>query len=214
MGHYGSGKTSIAASFALEIKSLGREVTVADLDIVNPYYRTKDWAKEFEENGVGLVALPYANTNLDLPSLPSEIYGLLQRRDLNVVLDIGGDDRGAYALGRFRGMILEENDFDNYFVVNFLRPLTRTPDEALESMYEIAAASGIPFTGIVNNTNLGPETDARIILDGLARCRELSERSGLSIVFTTVEKPELLSDFKDADFGAEGLKQIKVKRII
>ena len=214
MGHYGSGKTSLAANFALDIRRSGNAVSVADIDIVNPYYRTKDWADEFASEGIELIALPYANTNLDLPSLPSEIYGLLQRRDRYAVLDIGGDDRGALALGRFRDMIKEEGNYDAWFVVNFKRPLTRTPEEALASMAEIAEAARMNFTGIVNNTNLSLETTAETVINGALLSKRLSEQSGLPLVYTAVEDPGLIPEGTNVFFGTEGIKKVKIKRIL
>ena len=100
-GHYGSGKTNIAVNYALKLKSLGYDTAIADLDIVNPYFRTKDSEAELRAAGVDVIALPFANTNVDLPSLPSEAYSLVQNREKHAVIDVGGDDSGAYALGRF-----------------------------------------------------------------------------------------------------------------
>ncbi|MBQ6901722.1 MAG: hypothetical protein IJN71_01765 [Oscillospiraceae bacterium] len=186
-GHYGSGKTNIAVNWALHLRRLGHEVAIADIDVVNPYFRTKDSQAELVEAGVEVVALPFANTSVDLPSLPAEVYGLVQRRDKKVVMDIGGDDRGAYALGRYRPYILEENDFANLFVANFYRPLTTTAEDAFEIMREIEAAAGIPFTGIVNNSNIGVETRLCDIVGTFPMAEKLSELSGLPIVMTTAE---------------------------
>ncbi len=187
-GHYGSGKTNIAVNFALHQRKKGFPVAIADIDVVNPYFRTKDSQRELEAAGVEVIALPFANTSVDLPSLPQEVYGLVQRRDKKVVMDIGGDDRGAYALGRYRPYILEEGDFDNLFVVNFFRPLTRTAEEAYEVFREVEAAAGIPFTGIVNNSNIGPETKISDIINTKALAEELASLCGVPVVMTTAEK--------------------------
>ena len=136
-GHYGSGKTNLAVNYALSLRRKGLEVSLADLDIVNPYFRSKDSADQLEEAGVRVIALPFANSSVDLPSLPSSAYSLVQDRSRYAVLDIGGDDRGAYALGRFVPYILEENDYDMFCVVNFYRPLTTTPEEELAVLREI-----------------------------------------------------------------------------
>ena len=214
LGHYGSGKTNIAANYAIRLRNTGRQVSLADIDIVNPYFRTKDWKEDFEKAGVELVALPFANTNLDLPAIPSEVYGLLQRRDRLAVFDIGGDDRGAYALGRFRPLILEEGDYDMFFVVNFLRPLTRTPQEAIESMREIEAAAGIGFTGIIHNTNLGAETTPELIERYAKSAAGLSELSGLPLRFTTVDRELHFSPAEGTYYGTEGIFPITIKRVI
>ena len=99
-GHYGSGKTNIAVSYALRLRAEGKTVTVADLDIVNPYFRTKDSRADFEAAGIRLIASEYANSNVDIPALPSELYRVTAEREAYAVLDVGGDDRGALALDR------------------------------------------------------------------------------------------------------------------
>ena len=133
-GHYGSGKTNIAVNLAQAIKREYATVTLADLDIVNPYFRSKDSATELEEAGIRLICSNYANSNVDIPALPPDLYALTDDRSMRAIIDVGGDDRGAYALGRYTPYILEENDYSMVFVANFYRPLTRTAEEALEVM--------------------------------------------------------------------------------
>lgn len=186
-GHYGSGKTNLAVNYALALKKKGLDVKIADLDIVNPYFRTKDSEKELEEAGIPLISPAYANSNVDLPALPQELYSFVQRRDFYGVLDVGGDDRGAYALGRYTPYILEENDYRMVFVANFYRPLTQTPEDALEVMLEIEMACGIRFTCIVNNSNLGNLTTAADVAATEEKTSKLSEISGLPIWFTSAE---------------------------
>ena len=187
-GHYGSGKTNIAVNYAFALKREGRAVAIADLDIVNPYFRTKDSEQELTEAGIEVVSLPFANSNVDLPSLPSETYGLGQRKDRNVIMDIGGDDRGAYALGRFVPFIREENDFDLFYVVNFYRPLTQTPSDAYEVLREIEAAAGLPFTAVINNSNLGAETTPEDVAATFGKTDELCALCGLPLAFTSVDE--------------------------
>ncbi|MBQ6476018.1 MAG: hypothetical protein IJJ34_07400 [Clostridia bacterium] len=185
-GHYGSGKTNIAVNYALHLRKQGLPVIIADLDIVNPYFRTKDSAKELEEAGIEVIASPYANSNLDIPALPEKMYRVCRDHSVYAVIDVGGDDQGAVALGRYTPEILEEGNYEMIFVANAFRPLTRKPEEALEVMREIEAAGGIPFTAIVNNANLGEETSAEDVLRGEAFCRELSRLSGLPVAFTSI----------------------------
>ena len=187
-GHYGSGKTNIAVNYALWLKEQGKDVIIADMDIVNPYFRTKDSIEVLENNGIELISPEFANSNVDLPALPQEMYRVVQDRSKYAVLDIGGDDRGAYALGRYTPSILDENDYEMVFVANFYRPLTTTPEEALEVMQEVSAAAGIKFTAIVNNSNVGWETTADDILATVNKAEQLSKLSGLPILFTTAEK--------------------------
>lgn len=184
-GHYGSGKSNLAVNYALRLRENGLPAALADIDIVNPYFRSADSKKELEAAGVQVISLPFANSNVDLPSLPQEVYGLVQRRDVYAVLDVGGDDRGALALGRYVPYILEEGNFANLFVVNFYRPLTQTASAALEVLREIEQAACLPFTGIVNNSNLGRETTEADVERTAILLRELSALTGLPAVFTS-----------------------------
>lgn len=187
-GHYGSGKTNIAVNYALYLAREGKRVCIADLDIVNPYFRTKDSERELNDAGITLVSPRYANSNVDLPALPAESYRLVQDRSTYGVMDIGGDDRGAYALGRFADAIKAEGDYRMAFVVNCHRPLTSTVEDAIEIMREIEAACGLKFTCIVNNSNLGPETTADTVRSSLDFVNGLSEATGLPVwMHTAVE---------------------------
>ena len=187
-GHYGSGKTNIAVNYALALAGEGKPVCIADLDIVNPYFRTADSAKDLKAAGVELISPRFANSNVDLPALPAEAYRLVQDRSAYAVMDIGGDDRGAYALGRYVPYIKAENNYRMAFVANASRPLTRTPAEALEVMREIEAACGLKFTCIVNNTNLASETAPQTVLDSVSYVEELSRLSGLPVWLHTAER--------------------------
>ncbi len=191
-GHYGSGKTNVAVNIAAELKKSREIVTVADLDIVNPYFRTKDSAAFFEEQGIRLICSAYANSNVDIPALPQEMYALTDDRSMTAVLDIGGDDRGALVLGRLAPKILLENNYEMLMVINCYRPLTRDAVSTLEVMREIEQAGGIRFTGLVNNSNLGIMTTAEDILASRDYAEEVSGLSGLPVVMTSVRQ-ELLA---------------------
>lgn len=187
-GHYGSGKTNIAVNYAIKLSEEGKKVCIADLDIVNPYFRTKDSEEELKAHGIDLISPQYANTNVDLPALPAESYRLVQDKSVYGIMDIGGDDRGAYALGRFVEAIKEENDYRMVFVANCYRPLTGTVDGAIEIMREIEAACGLNFTCIVNNSNLGNFTTAETVTDSYGYINELCERTGLPLFMHTAVK--------------------------
>ena len=187
-GHYGSGKTNIAVNYALALKKQLDMVMLADLDIVNPYYRAKDSARELEEKGIRVISSFFANSNVDLPALPQEIYAITDDRRWTCVLDVGGDDRGALALGRLVPAIREEDDYEMLLVVNRFRPLTRDAESIMEVVAEIETACRLPFTGIVNNSNLGAETTAEDVLSSLGYAEEVSRRSGLPICMTTAEE--------------------------
>ncbi len=186
-GHYGSGKTNIAVNYALHLAKEGKKVCIGDLDIVNPYFRTKDSEAELQAAGIDLISPQFANTNVDLPALPAEAYRLVEDKNTYAIMDIGGDDRGAYALGRYAPALLEENNYRMAFVANCYRPLTRTPEDALEVMREIEAACGISFTCIVNNSNLGQETTTQTVLESADYIEKLCELSNLPLWLTTAE---------------------------
>jgi len=186
-GHYGSGKTTVAVNLALALRQETQDpVTLADLDIVNPYFRSKDRQSELTEAGVRFICSPYANSNVDIPALPQEMYAITHDRSHRVVMDVGGDDRGALALGRLSPDILAENDYEMLLVVNRFRPLTRDAESVLQIKAEIEAAGHLPFTGIVNNSHLGSATTEEDILSSLAYAEEISSLTSLPILLTSV----------------------------
>lgn len=194
-GHYGSGKTNIAVNYAKYLHNKGLKVSVADLDIVNPYFRTKDSSKDLEEAGIKLICSPYANSNVDVPALPQELYSVIDDTSYYSVLDVGGDDRGALALGRFVPALKIENSYEMLLVINCFRPLSRNPEDTVEIMKEIEAACGLKFTGIANNSNLGEITTADDILSSVEYAEKISEYTGLPIRMTCV-KDTLAADEK------------------
>ena len=165
----------------------GKQVCIADLDIVNPYFRTADSAKELSDAGITLIAPQFANSNVDLPALPSEAYRLIADRSVYGIMDIGGDDRGAYALGRYAPSILEEDNYRMVYVVNCFRPLTATAEDALEIMREIEAACSMRFTHLINNPNLGEETTPATVLSSLDYINRLSKLSALPVWYHAVK---------------------------
>ena len=206
-GHYGSGKTNLAVNRALALRAAGYPVAIADLDIVNPYFRTKDSAAELAAAGIPLISPAFANSNVDLPALPKEVYELVDDRSTLAIFDVGGDDRGAYALGRYTPSILEEGDYEMIFVANFCRPLTRTAADALEVMREIEAAGGIPFTGIVNNSNIGEETTPETLRATYATAEELAHLSHLPILFCSAER-RVAERMEEPVFGMQLQKKV------
>ena len=191
-GHYGSGKTNAAVNFAFDLKKQYEKAAIADLDIVNPYFRTKDSREALEKAGIELICSEYAGTNIDIPALPQQMYSITDDKTKKVILDIGGDDRGALVLGRLAPAITEENDYEMLMVINCYRPLTRDTESLLEVMREIEYAGGIRFTGLVNNSNLGEETTPEDVLYSLEYADGVSIASGLPVKCTTVR--DLLFD--------------------
>lgn len=204
-GHYGSGKTNIAVNMAMERKKAGYNVSVADLDIVNPYYRSKDSEEELNAMGIELICSPFANSNVDLPALPQELYRIVDEIDTHMMVDIGGDDRGAYALGRFAQRLKEENNYEMILVINQYRPLTVDEKDAIAIMHEIEAAGHLPFTAIVNNSNLGRETTAEDVLDSLSYAENMAKETGLPLLLTTVRE-DLLPTLEGKIENLMGLK--------
>lgn len=194
-GHYGSGKTNVALNMAYNIKKSGEKVTIADLDIVNPYFRTKDSAEELKNKGIKLIVSEYAGTNVDIPALPAEMYSLTDNKNIKAVIDVGGDDRGALALGRISPAIKEENNYEMLLVINKFRPLTPDAESTVEVMREIETAGGLKFTGIVNNSNLGELTTAEDVLNSVVYAKRVAEITGLPIKCTTV-KQELYTELE------------------
>ena len=186
MGHYGSGKTFCAVNYALALAEKNLPVSIYDLDIVNPYFRTVDAVKTLKKAGVELIVSPYAETNVDIPAMNAASYKMITDKSRYAVLDIGGDDRGALALGRFYEQINAENNFECLLVVNPYRPETRDINGAIEIKNEIETVSRIKFTGIVNNANLGEETAIDNVLYGKEFCDRLSKELGIPVKFSAV----------------------------
>ena len=187
-GHYGSGKTNVAVNLALELNKRVEKLAVADLDIVNPYFRSKDSQEELKALGIRLICSEYANTNVDIPALPADMYTIIDDKRLHTIIDVGGDDRGALALGRLAPAIREENDYAMLLVINAYRPLTRTPEDVLEVLREIEVAGGIPVTGLINNSNLGVQTTADDVIRSVEYAQKTAKLTGLPLVMTTVEE--------------------------
>lgn len=187
-GHYGSGKTNIALSLATALRKEHEKVLIADIDIVNPYFRTKDSEALLKALDIRLICSSYANTNLDIPALPPDLYTVTDDKSYRTVLDVGGDERGALALGRLAPAIREENNYEMLFVINCYRPLTQDPDSAITVMKEIEEAAGLRCTGIVNNSNLEAETTKETLLASLPYAEEVAKKSSLPLLFHTVDR--------------------------
>lgn len=185
-GHYGCGKTNFSINLALERAERGRKVTLVDMDLVNPYFRTSDYRDMLEAKGIEVIAPVFGHTNLDIPSLPAAMYGIFDSKDV-VLVDVGGDDVGSTVLGRFRPKFAEV-DFDMLYVVNKFRNLTSEPEDAVEIMNEIQAVSGLKCTHIVNNSHLMNETDSGILREGVEFARKVSDITGLPLYCNTIRR--------------------------
>ena len=183
-GHYGSGKTNLAVNLALHLADAGEKVTIVDFDIVNPYFRTADFATLFAKHGVTLAASMYANTSLDIPAISFDMERMAYEPGY-LIIDVGGDDAGAIGLGRYAEAFsaYTAEELDMWYVVNRYRYLTEAPKETLELMYEIEAVSRMRHTGIVNNSNLGKETTAETILQAMPYAEEIAKQAQLPLIY-------------------------------
>ena len=194
-GHFGSGKTCVSVALALALKNTGKNVAIADLDIVNPYFRAADSKELLEKHGIRCINPEFANTNVDIPSLSADIHSIFAQAEVDenfvAVLDVGGDS-GAAALGRYRHMI-EKVGYDMIFVASKYRPLTENAEMTVENIREIEYYSRLTVTHVVNNSNIGDETTLEYVENSFDYANELSRLSGLPEAFTSVVK----NDFCD-----------------
>ena len=209
-GHYGSGKTNVAVNLALQAKKAfpATEVAVADIDIVNPYFRTADAADRLRDAGVIPLIPEFANSNVDIPSLPQHLFRLFQNGSADRIsfVDVGGDD-GAVALGMYRKHI-EKAGYAMLYVISMYRPLTADPAEAAVLMREIEEASGLRCTAVVNNSSIGAETTAEDILASVEWAHAAADACGLPLAFHAYYEslnPSLPDVFAGAGFGSETL---------
>lgn len=193
-GHYGCGKTNLAINLAFDLAAAGEQVTLVDLDIVNPYFRSSDYTELLESHGIRVIGPTAAGTTLDTPWLSPAVQSVFGSEGV-VLFDVGGDDAGATALGRYARDI-SALDHDLLYVVNRYRTLTSTPAEAAALLREIEAASHLRATGVVNNSHLRRETTVDTVLNSVAFAKETAELLGLPLVCTTVPT-ELAERFSD-----------------
>jgi len=183
-GHYGCGKTNLSISLALDLTARYSQVTLVDLDVVNPYFRSSDYTAMLERHGVRVIAPTFAGTTLDTPVLSPAIASAFQSEGA-VIFDVGGDDVGATALGRY-SKDFAPLDYDLLYVVNRYRSLTTTAEDAAALLAEIEGASHLKATGVVNNSHLRGETTAATVLDSVEFARETARLLNLPLRFTTV----------------------------
>ena len=184
-GHYGVGKTNPAVNMAMYLRRTGT-VSVVDADIVNPYFRTADFKRLFEDNDITSFCPMYAGTNLDTPVLDFDMENIIASGD-RVIIDVGGDDAGAFALGRYRHIFQKyANNTDMLYVFNMYRREDFSPQEAAGILRDIEGACGMKCTALVNNSNLGAETDFDTVRSSFEFGRELEGLTGLDTAFTAV----------------------------
>ena len=200
-GHYGTGKTELSVNLALALAAEGKRVMLADRDIVNPYFRSRERRPQLEAAGIQVISSSQACSDADVPALPAELLAILENRDIRGILDIGGDPVGARVLARFQPKIVQE-DYQLIFVLNANRPEVREAEHAIAYLRSIEAVTGLTCSGIVNNTHLCGETTPAEIRKGAALAEAVSRQTGIPILCHTAEVrfADAVSDLREPVF--------------
>ena len=201
-GHYGSGKTEFAVNYVNALRQMTeRKVAIADLDIVNVYFRSREKKAELEEKGIIVIASSLEGSGVDVPAVSGAMTTPVTCKDFEYVVDLGGNDVGTMVLGRMLPL-LDPAETDFFMVVNTFRPNTSTPEGVIEQMESLEYASGLKVTGFINNTNLVRETTASCLSDGDEVLKEVSKRTGVPVKYVTYVKDFI--DEKDVPEGLSG----------
>ena len=180
VGNYGSGKTEISLNLALKYAQRGEQVTLVDLDIVNPYFRSSERTDLLEAHGIRVYAPSFAMTTVDVPSLPAEIQAVFADKSRRVIFDVGGDDTGAAALGQYKPYF-DQEDVEVLFVVNAFRPLSGDADSVCDLLLRVAGRSRLTPTALLNNANVSWQTEGEDLARGEEHLREVSARLQLPV---------------------------------
>ena len=187
-GNYGSGKTELALNLAMQAAEQ-YQTTLVDLDIVNPYFRSGEKAEEMRQAGIRMLMPTYAMTTVDIPALPAEIQSVFEVPSDRVVFDVGGDDTGAAALGRYYpSFMARRDDTLVMFVINCMRPLTRETDEIIDLAQRIQNRGRLKIDVLINNTNLADRTEPGMVENGEKTVLDCAEKLGITRVITTGKK--------------------------
>lgn len=190
-GNYGSGKTEISLNLAFTAAK-EKKTTLVDLDIVNPYFRTGEKAEELEKAGIHVLMPVFAMTTVDIPALPAEIQSVFESTSGQVIFDVGGDDTGAAALGRYYPSFMKKRaDTTVVFVINCMRPLTMEKNDILDLAERIQNRARLKIDLFINNTNLGDETTPEMVENGEKTVMACAKCFGVSQVFTAGKKDVL-----------------------
>lgn len=207
-GHFGSGKTEVAVNSALNLAEANYKTTIVDFDIINPFFRTADAKEVLERHNIQVILPMYANTNVDVPALPPQIYSVFQNKNNKVILDVGGEDLGAKAVSRFKEEILGD-DYEMYFVINTKRIMTDSPEKIIDMIALIEQGANIKVTKLINNSNLLGETTPEIILEGNRIISIASEEIGIPIAITAGMEDVMRELTSDQLSGSEILSMRK-----
>jgi len=198
-GPFGTGKTEVAINYALALASRDEAITLTDLDVVTPYFRSRDMAARLEESDVAVVAPPDLTKRIPLPAITARMWGTMERRDGVTVVDVGGDAQGARAIGQFKASI-ERSGYIMYLVLNPYRPFNATVQRIAQTIKDVEENSRLKTTALVSNPNLIAETTLQIVSEGHGLVEEASEALGLPIAFLCIEE-RLLEGRRDEQYG-------------
>lgn len=200
-GHYGSGKSEFSVNYALKLRNeIQGRLAISDLDVVNVYFRSRGRKEFLEDKGIHVIASSVDAPTLDIPALSAEIHTPLLNKDYNNIIDLGGDKVGATVIARYRDMI-DDNDYDMFFVVNANREKTQNAEEVIKYIEEIESASKLKVTGLINNTHMLKATTLEDISKGQDVCREVSRIKNIPIKYISCIRN--LVDQIPADFEGE-----------
>ncbi len=197
VGNYGSGKTEVAVNYALQLAAAGQNVVIADLDLVNPYFRCREALELLEDRGIRVVAPRGANRYSELPIMLPEVHGLLSASDQIAILDVGGDDVGARALSHLAPDFPKPGAYELWQVINRQRPFTDTVEGCLRMRDQIEQSCRLTITGLVANSHLMDETTAEIIEQGYEFASDVGRKANLPVVMVVVSTslcPEVSTD--------------------
>lgn len=199
-GHYGSGKTEFAVNYALRLREITDEkIAIADMDVVNPYFRSREKKVELEEKDILVIGSSIEGSALDLPAVSAQVMTPMENKTYHYIIDVGGDSVGSRALGRFT-YLLDDDEYDMLMVVNANREQTSDVEGVLRHKMEIEATTKLRVTGFINNTHLVRETTMKDIEKGDMLLKEVSKATGLNVRYVSAMR-HLADDIDDGISG-------------
>jgi hypothetical protein len=197
-GHYGSGKTNFAINYAIDEARKGKKITLADMDVVNPYFTSSEYSDVLRKNNINVISPTFAVTNMDIPAIPASMGSLFDSSD-DVIIDAGGDDAGAIVLGRFSEMI-RGREYTMLYVTNMYRPFTSDAEGSVDILRDIEKVCGLKASAVVNNSHLKDLTTPSIITDSIGYAKDVANKAGIPLLFTVVPRSMTSKLSKEENF--------------